>query len=111
MDEEIIEEFNEKFDSYREALDYIADSQAKSEFIRKRDFVEIRNTLKRIAERQDQMQEQSAESEKRMDARANQTQKHLDYITKVVRFLVEENEFQDEKLDEAGKVLSRKRKK
>lgn len=109
MDEEIVEEFNEKFDSFREALDYIAESQAKSEFIRRRDFVEIRKTLARIAETQDQMQEQAAESEKRMDARAEQMQKHLNHITKIVRFLAEENEFQDEKLDEAGKVLSRKR--
>ncbi len=37
MNEEIIEEFNEKFATVEEALKYIADSQAKSEFIHKRD--------------------------------------------------------------------------
>lgn len=45
MDEEIIEEFNEKFETIQDALKYTADLQAKSEFIHKRDFVEIRKTL------------------------------------------------------------------
>ena len=86
MNEEIVEEFNEKFASVEEALKYIADSQAKSEFIHKRDIAEIRK-----------LQEQ--------------TQRHLNHITKVLRFNIEEYEFQEEKLTEAGEALSRKRKK
>ena len=86
MDEEIIEEFNEKFATVEEALKYIADSQAKSEFSHKRDMSEIRR-----------LQES--------------TQRHLNHITKVLRFNIEEYEFQEDKITEAGKVLSRKRKK
>lgn len=86
MNEEIIEEFNERFATVEEALKYVADSQAKSEFIRKREIAEIRELQK-------------------------QTQRHLDHITKVLRFNIEEYEFQEEKIVEAGKVLTRKRKK
>jgi hypothetical protein len=35
MDEKIVEEFNERFATIEETLKYIADSQAKSEFISK----------------------------------------------------------------------------
>lgn len=86
MDEEIVEEFNERFATIEDALKYIADSQAKSEFIHKRDMAEIR-------------------------ASQDRTQKHLEHITKILRFNIEEYEFQEEKIIEAGKVLSRKRKK
>jgi hypothetical protein len=72
---------------------YIADSQAKSEFIRKRENAEFNKKLAKIQKLQEQ------------------TQKHLDHITKVLRFNIEEYEFQEEKLVEAGKILSRKRKK
>ena len=86
MDEEVVEEFNEKFASVEEALKYIADSQAKSELIHKREMIEIR-------------------------ASQDRTQKHLEHITKVLRFNIEEYEFQEDKLTEAGEILSRKRKK
>ena len=86
MDEEIREEFNEKFATVEEALKYIADSQAKSEFIHKRDIAEIRKLQ-------------------------TQTQRHLNHITQVLRFVVDEREFQEEKIKEVVKVLSRKRKK
>ncbi len=76
MNEESFEEFNEKFASVEEALKYIADSQAKSEFIRKRDDVKIRKEMAEIRKLQ------------------AQTQKHLDHITKVLRFNIEEYEFQ-----------------
>ena len=42
MNEEIIEEFNEKFNGVEEALKYIADSQAEKEFIRKQESAEFR---------------------------------------------------------------------
>lgn len=92
MNEEIIEEFNERFATIEEALKYIADSQAKSEFISKR---ESARHDKEVAE---------------IRAIQEKTQRHLDHITKVLRFSIEEYEFQEEKLVEAGKVLSRKRK-
>jgi uncharacterized protein YllA (UPF0747 family) len=66
MNEEVIEEFNEKFASVEEALKYIADSQAKSEFIRKRESVEFRKKMDEMREMQER------------------TQKHLDHITKVL---------------------------
>lgn len=75
MDEEIIEEFNERFNTIEEALKYIADSQARSEFIHKRDIAEIR------------------EIQKRTQKQIEQTQRHLDHITKVLRFNIEEYEF------------------
>jgi hypothetical protein len=93
MNEEIVEEFSEKFTTFEEALKYIADSQAKSEFIRKRENAEHNKGIAEIRELQ------------------KQTQKHLDHITKVLRFNIEEYDFQEEKLVEAGQILSRKRKK
>lgn len=91
MNEEIIEEFNERFNSVEEALKYIAGSQAESEFIRKRDNAEFNKKIEEMRELQER------------------TQRQLDHITKVLRFNVEELEFQEEKLDEAGQALSRKR--
>jgi hypothetical protein len=92
MNEEIIEEFNEKFATVEEALKYVAASQAKSEFIRKREITEIR------------------ELQKQTQLQIEQTQKHLDHITKVLRFNIEEYEFQEDKILKAGKILSSKRK-
>ena len=92
MNEEIVEEFNEKFATIEEALKYIADSQAKSEFIRKRENVEFNKKMVELVKRQEQ------------------TQRHLDHITKVLRFNIEEYEFQEEKLEKAGEILISKRK-
>ena len=100
MDEEIIEEFNERFATVEEALNYIANSQAKSEFIHKRDIAEHK---KQMAEHKKQMAEIGRLQES--------TQRHLDHITKVLRFNIEEYEFQEHKITEAGKILTRKRKK
>ena len=92
MNEEIVEEFNEKFATIEEALKYIADSQAKSEFIRKQENVEFNKKMVELVKRQEQ------------------TQRHLDHITKVLRFNIEEYEFQEEKLEKAGEILISKRK-
>ena len=92
MNEEIVEEFNEKFATIEEALKYIADSQAKSEFIRNRENVEFNKKMVELVKRQEQ------------------TQRHLDHITKVLRFNIEEYEFQEEKLEKAGEILISKRK-
>ncbi len=93
MNEEIIEEFNEKFATVEETLKYIADSQAKSEFISKREGAKHDKKVAEIRELQEK------------------TQKQLDHITKVLRFNIEEYEFQAEKLEKAGEILIRKRKK
>jgi len=93
MDEEIIEEFNERFATVEEALNYIANSQAKSEFIHKRDIAQHKKQMAEIGRLQES------------------TQRHLDHITKVLRFNIEEYEFQEHKITEAGKILTRKRKK
>lgn len=93
MNEEIIEEFNERFNSVEEALKYIADSQAKSEFIRKQENAEFSKKMEEMRVMQER------------------TQHQLDHITKVLRFNVEELEFQEEKLEKVGEALSRKREK
>ncbi len=84
------EEFNERFETVEQALKYIADSQAKSEFIRKKAEVDFRKWV-------DEMKQMQAN-----------TQKHLDHITKVVRVLVEENEDKNGKIEDIGKILVRK---
>ncbi len=73
MNEEIIEEFNEKFNSVEEALKYIAASQAESEFIRKRENVEFRKKMEEMRRMQDRTQRQ-----------IEQTERHLNHITKVL---------------------------
>ena len=93
MNEEIIEEFNEKFATVEEALKYIADSQAKSEFIRKRENA-VHN--KEIAE---------------IRGLQKQTQRHLDHITKVLRFNIEEYEFQEKKIGKGGRNFNQQAKK
>ena len=65
------EEFNERFETVEAALKYIADSQAKTEFTRKREKVEFDKQIEKIVKLQKQTQ-------KRLD----QTQKQLDYMTK-----------------------------
>jgi esterase/lipase len=91
------EEFNERFETIEQALKYIADSQAKSEFIRKKAEVEFRK-------RQDESDKWFAEMKQ---LQAN-TQNHLDHITKIVRFLVEDNEDKNQKIEEVGAILTRK---
>ncbi len=100
MNEEIVEEFNEKFATVEEALKYIADSQAKFEFIRKRENAEFSKKIAKIVQLQEQNDHQIAK-----------TQRQLDHITKVLRFNIEEYEFQEEKPEKAGEILIRKRKK
>ena len=89
------ETFNEKFASIEEALKYIADSQAKSEWVRKKDAVEQRA-------RQEKFEEESK-------LIWLQTKKHLDHITKLTGIVFEDLDFQNKKLKEAGKTLTRQR--
>lgn len=106
MNEEIIEEFNERFATVEEALKYIADSQAKSEFIHKRDTIRHNKEIAEIRELQKQSQRQIEKNDRQIE----QTQRHLNHITKVLRFNIEEYEFQEEKLEKAGEILISKRK-
>ena len=71
--------------------------QLKSEFVRKKAEVEFRK-------RQDESDKWFAKMEK---LQAN-TQNHLDHITKIVRFLVDENEDKNQKIEEIGTILTRK---
>ncbi len=92
MEEENIEEFNERFATIEETLKYIADSQAKYEFISKQAGVKHDKEIAEIRASQDR------------------TQKHLEHITKVLRFNIEEYEFQEDKITKPGEILTRKRK-
>jgi hypothetical protein len=88
------EVYNERFETVEQALQYIADSQAKSEFIRKRETFEWRKKHDKWFKRMEELQ-------------AN-TQRHLDHITKVVRFLADDNDEKNHKIEEVSVILSRK---
>lgn len=88
------EEFNEKFETIEQTLKYIADSQAKAEWLMKKN--------------QKDWEKRLEESNQRFEKRWERTQKQLDYITKLTGIAFEDLMFQDEKLEEAGKTLSRK---
>jgi esterase/lipase len=91
------EVYNERFETVEQALKYIADSQAKSEFVRKKVEVDFR-------ERQEEFDTWLVEMKQ---LQAN-TQRHLDHITKVVRFLTDDNDEKNHKIEEVSVILSRK---
>ncbi len=76
------EEFNERFETVEQALKYIADSQAKAEFLDKKYQIEWN---KKIEE---------------MRALNQNTQTHLNHITKIVSHLVDVNENEKQKVTE-----------
>lgn len=85
------EEFNERFESVEQALKFITDSQAKSEWLKKQDeaksrarFDEIEENLRRVTQQ-------------------------LHHITKLTGIVFEDLEFQNKKLVEAGDILSKKK--
>lgn len=94
------EEFNERFESVEERLKYLGDSQEKWEWFRKADEVASRKRFQQIEAGLQQIEKN-----------LNHTTRQLNHITKLTGIAFEEIEFQDEKLDVAGKALSRKRKK
>lgn len=109
--DEEYEEFNERFETIEQALKYIADSQAKSEFIFKRDQIERRKRQTEWENRQTEWENRQTEWEARLDRiekLQENTQKHLDHITKVVGFLADENEEKNQKAEEIGTILTRK---
>jgi esterase/lipase len=91
------EEFNEKFETIEQALKYIADSQAKSEFVRNKAEVDSRKRQDGFDKWLDEMKQLQAN-----------TQRHLDHITKVVRFLVDDNDDKNQKIEKIGTILTQK---
>ncbi len=118
MDEEIIEEFNERFATVEDALKYIADSQAKSEFAFRRALAENNRAAaehnaehnRAVAENKRAVAEHNKDVSEIRRLQA-ETQRHLNHITKVLRFNIEEYKFQEDKITEAGEILNRKRNK
>jgi hypothetical protein len=84
------EEFNERFTTIEQSLKYVADVQAKSEWLHK----------------QDQAARRKFEEESRK--RRQQIDKRFDYLAKLTGIAFEELEFQEEKLQNAGEALTRK---
>ena len=90
------EEFNERFETIEQALKYIADSQAKAEFLDKKYQIESRK-------RQDAWDKKIEE----MQSLNQNTQKHLNHITKIVSHLVDVNEDEKQKVSEIVEILSK----
>ena len=88
--------FTEKFETIEQTLKYIADSQAKSEWLHKQDQIERRK-----------FEEERRKFEDESKKRWERTQKQLDYITKLTGIAFEDIMFQDEKLNNAGEILSK----
>lgn len=83
------ETFNEKFATIEEALKYISDSQAKSEWLTAK--AKIKHERFRIESKQ----------------RWEQIEKHLAHITKLTGIAFDDLDFQNGKLMEAGNILAR----
>lgn len=92
------EEFTEKFANVEEALKYVADSQAKSEWANAKNQVESRARLDRIEEQLSHVDQQLA-----------QVANHLKHISQLTGIAFEELKFQNEKLQTVAEVLSKKR--
>ena len=90
-------EFTEKFETIEQTLKYIADSQAKSEWLNKQEQIERRK-----------FEEGRRKFEEDSKKRWERTQKQLDYLNKLTGIAFEDIMFQDEKLNEAGEVLTKK---
>ena len=89
------ETFNEKFATIEEALKYITDLQAKSEWLSKQEDVKQRARLEKF--------------EKESERIWLRTKKHLEHITKLTGIAFEELDFQNEKFKEAGKTFTHQR--
>ena len=88
--------FTEKFETIEQTLKYIADSQAKSQWLHKQNQIERRK-----------FEEERRKFEDESKKRWERTQKQLDYITKLTGIAFEDIMFQDEKLNNAGEILSK----
>ncbi len=91
------EQFNERFETIEQALKYVADSQAKAEFTSRKNQAEWNKNI-------EEMRQVNSETQRLQQ----NTQVQLDYITQVVRVLVEDNEQHNKKFEDMGNILSRK---
>ena len=82
-------EFNERFETVEQALKYIADSQAKSEWLHKEDQIRRRKF------------------EEESNTRWAKIEKHLAHITQLTGIAFEDLTFQDEKISAAGEILAK----
>lgn len=105
MDSE--ETFNEKFATIDEALKYISDSQAKSEWLNKREEVEHRKFRKEMEQFQEQFQKEHEQFRTESAQRWKQIEKNVAYITKLTGIAFDDLDFQNKKLLEVGKTLGR----
>lgn len=94
-----VSEFNERFETIEDTLKFIADSQAKFEWLMKQDQIK----KQKFEEKMEKFEE---ESQKRWQ----RTQKQLDYITKLTGIAFEDIMFQEDKLQKAGENLKKKKK-
>jgi predicted nucleic acid-binding Zn-ribbon protein len=101
----IEEEFNLRLATVEETLKYLGDSTEKWEWYRKKAEVDSRKTREEYEKRMDEHEKRMDEINKNLDY----VSRHLKHITKIIKLKVEEDEFQEEKLVEAGKLLSKKR--
>ncbi len=98
------EEFNERFETIEQALKYVADSQAKSEWVHKKDIVEARK-------RQLEFEKRQLESEKLLQSTQKQIDfigKHLAHVSKLAGIAFEDLMFHDEKFEAASEALKMK---
>ncbi len=95
-------EFNERFETIEDTLKYIADMQAKAEWLQKKDQIERRKSEEKYEKERQKFEEESRK-------RWQQTQKHLDYLSKLTGIAFEDIMFQEDKLQEAGQTLQRKK--
>ena len=103
--------FTEKFETIEQTLKYIADSQAKSEWLHKQDQIERRKfeeERRKFEEERRKFEIERLKFEEESKKRWARTQKQLDYITKLTGIAFEDIMFQDEKINEAGEILTKK---
>ncbi len=95
-------EFNEKFETIEDTLKYIADMQAKAEWQHKKGQIESEKRQIKFEEERQKFEEESRK-------RWKQTQKHLDYLSKLTGIAFEDIMFQENKLQKAGESLQKKK--
>ncbi len=91
------EEFKMRFENIEQALKYIADSQAKSEWLRKQDEQKARESAERIAA----LDERVRVSEERL-------KKRFDYLAKLTGIAFEQMNDYGEQMEKASKSLKHK---
>lgn len=96
----IEETFNEKFETVQEALKYISDSQAHSEWVRKKEEFARRA-------RQSEFEEEHKLRQESIDRNLDSITNRLNHIGKLTGIVFDDLDFQNEKLKVAGNALTR----